>query len=251
MRKEARNHKAKANDVEKLLNSCFLLSSLSADTSSSCVVSYLTILLLLPSLNVGLLQSRRLPYPSTNARETMQESGENASAATTKTGDYNVFRDSALRYLGYANEVGESFRYQFPRFVGPSYLVAFGYCTADALSAGWNVWSTAPPQAALMPRQVDSLRATVDTIVWQSTASVVVPGITINYIVKATRWIVRRPSISTVLPSLLFQWLPTATGLASVPVIIRPIDHLTDVLLDHTLRKLWTPSLPQQEEEIA
>jgi hypothetical protein len=25
---------------------------------------------------------------------------------------YNVFRDSALRYAGYANEVGESFRYQ-------------------------------------------------------------------------------------------------------------------------------------------
>ena len=25
---------------------------------------------------------------------------------------YNIFRDSALRYLGYANEVGESFRYQ-------------------------------------------------------------------------------------------------------------------------------------------
>jgi len=25
---------------------------------------------------------------------------------------YNIFRDSALRYMGYANEVGESFRYQ-------------------------------------------------------------------------------------------------------------------------------------------
>jgi nitric oxide synthase oxygenase domain/subunit len=26
--------------------------------------------------------------------------------------DYNVFRDSLLRYMGYANEIGESFRYQ-------------------------------------------------------------------------------------------------------------------------------------------
>lgn len=25
---------------------------------------------------------------------------------------YNVFRDSPLRYMGYANEIGESFRYQ-------------------------------------------------------------------------------------------------------------------------------------------
>ena len=26
--------------------------------------------------------------------------------------EYNIFRDSALRYLGYSNEIGESFRYQ-------------------------------------------------------------------------------------------------------------------------------------------
>ena len=26
--------------------------------------------------------------------------------------EYNVFRDSTLRYMGYANEIGESFRYQ-------------------------------------------------------------------------------------------------------------------------------------------
>ncbi len=26
--------------------------------------------------------------------------------------EYNVFRDSPLRYMGYANEIGESFRYQ-------------------------------------------------------------------------------------------------------------------------------------------
>ncbi len=26
--------------------------------------------------------------------------------------EYNIFRDSALRYMGYANEIGESFRYQ-------------------------------------------------------------------------------------------------------------------------------------------
>lgn len=25
---------------------------------------------------------------------------------------YNIFRDSPLRYCGYANEIGESFRYQ-------------------------------------------------------------------------------------------------------------------------------------------
>ena len=52
---------------------------------------------------------------------------------------YNIFRDSLLRYCGYANEVGESFRYQYPRLVGPSYVVAFGYCLADSVSAGYQV----------------------------------------------------------------------------------------------------------------
>ena len=33
-------------------------------------------------------------------------------SSTIPSNTYNVFRDSPLRYLGYANEIGESFRYQ-------------------------------------------------------------------------------------------------------------------------------------------
>ena len=43
----------------------------------------------------------------------------------------DIWRDTPLRLLGYANEVGESFRYVFPRLVVPSYAVAFGYVLAD------------------------------------------------------------------------------------------------------------------------
>ena len=42
-------------------------------------------------------------------------------------------RDGPLRYLGYANELGESFRPVAPRLVVPSYLVSFGYVFADTL----------------------------------------------------------------------------------------------------------------------
>ena len=35
-----------------------------------------------------------------------------AAAESAAAPTYNVFRDSPLRYMGYANEVGESFRYQ-------------------------------------------------------------------------------------------------------------------------------------------
>ena len=58
----------------------------------------------------------------------------------SKSTEYNIFRDSLLRYCGYANEVGESFRYQFPRWVGPTYGIAFGYCLADAVSSGYTAY---------------------------------------------------------------------------------------------------------------
>lgn len=35
-------------------------------------------------------------------------------------GDYDIWRDSALRYAGYANEIGEAFRFITPRLVLPS-----------------------------------------------------------------------------------------------------------------------------------
>lgn len=163
--------------------------------------------------------------------------------------DYNILRDTALRYLGYCNEVGESFRYQAPRLVTPSYVISFGYCCADAVQAGWKVWSSAPPGAAAgagaasdqRVRQQESLRATVDTIIWQTTASVLVPGFTINCIVKASRWFVRRPAVTAVLPAMVFSWFPTVAGLGSIPFIVHPIDHATDVVLDETLRKIWKP----------
>ena len=42
-------------------------------------------------------------------------------------------RDTGLRYLGYANETGESFKFIFPQFLGPSYAIAYAYCLGDAL----------------------------------------------------------------------------------------------------------------------
>ena len=43
----------------------------------------------------------------------------------------DIWRDTPVRLLGYANEVGESFRYVVPRGVVPSYMLAFGYVFAD------------------------------------------------------------------------------------------------------------------------
>ena len=62
-----------------------------------------------------------------------------------------------------------------------------------------------------------------------------IPGATINAIVKASRFAVSKTS----LPSVMAKWGPTGIGLASIPIIIQPIDHGVDYLLDNTTRS-WT-----------
>ena len=55
---------------------------------------------------------------------------------TDKSAKIDIWRDTGLRYLGYANEVGESFRHVVPKLVRPSYGVAFGYVFCDSCDKG-------------------------------------------------------------------------------------------------------------------
>lgn len=152
---------------------------------------------------------------------------------------YNVFRDSLLRYMGYANEVGESFRYQYPRFVVPTYLVAFGYVVADAASTSYSTWQDTRATNT-SERWKKTIYAGSDTLLWQSLASVMIPGAIINVIVKASRHAVRRSPFA--LAPMVAKWLPTATGLGSVPLIVQPIDHSVDFVLDNSTRHWWKQS---------
>ncbi|XP_056360453.1 mitochondrial fission process protein 1 isoform X1 [Oenanthe melanoleuca] len=138
---------------------------------------------------------------------------------------------------GYANEVGESFRPLVPvPVVWASYGVATAYVTADAIDKGRKA-AAAHPQD---PTRVGV--AVVDTFVWQSLASVAIPGFTINRLCAAslallgslTRW-----------PLPVRRWTTTALGLAAIPLIITPIDRTVDFLMDSSLRKLYrTPGEP-------
>lgn len=156
--------------------------------------------------------------------------------------EYNVFRHSLLRYAGYANEVGESFRYQFPRLVTPSYGIAFAYCFADSFVTGWTTWNhyQSVDDKKKESAWKDTARATADTMLWQTLASVMIPGAAINLIVKASRVAVRKSPLA--LPVLVREWFPTAAGLGSVPLIVHPIDQAVDVLLDNTTRQWWPAS---------
>ncbi|NWU35880.1 MTFP1 protein, partial [Hylia prasina] len=107
----------------------------------------------------------------------------------------DLYRDTWVRYLGYANEVGESFRPLVPvPVVWASYGVATAYVTADAIDKGRKAAavsatpssppSLSVPAVPLTPvspqaHAQDPTRvgvAVVDPFVWQSLASVAIPG---------------------------------------------------------------------------
>lgn len=59
---------------------------------------------------------------------------------------------------------------QYPRFVGPSYAIAFGYCFADAASATYDVMSEDDARVVsdgARSREVRAAIAFTDTLLWQ------------------------------------------------------------------------------------
>uniref|UniRef100_A0A8C8X068 Mitochondrial fission process protein 1 n=2 Tax=Panthera TaxID=9688 RepID=A0A8C8X068_PANLE len=58
----------------------------------------------------------------------------------------DIFRDTWVRYLGYANEVGEAFRSLVPAaVVWLSYGVSSSYVLADAIDKGKKAGDRFPP----------------------------------------------------------------------------------------------------------
>lgn len=73
---------------------------------------------------------------------------------------------------GYANEVGESFRAMISvNTVRASYAVAFGYVLLDC-------FDKVNKSLKREPTRIDkSVKTGVDCLIWQTSASVVIPGI--------------------------------------------------------------------------
>ncbi|KAL4709366.1 hypothetical protein ACJJTC_007098 [Scirpophaga incertulas] len=140
----------------------------------------------------------------------------------------DIFRDSWIRYMGYSNEVGEAFRPVVPvRLVRASYGVAFTYVLADTVDKGVRMMMEDG-----RPRNV--MRATGDALIWQTLASIVIPGITINRICAISGSVLTKYNR---IPPRLRGLLTVGVGLASIPIIITPIDTAVTLLMDRTYRK--------------
>uniref|UniRef100_A0ABI7YH98 Mitochondrial fission process protein 1 n=1 Tax=Felis catus TaxID=9685 RepID=A0ABI7YH98_FELCA len=132
----------------------------------------------------------------------------------------DIFRDTWVRYLGYANEVGEAFRSLVPAaVVWLSYGVSSSYVLADAIDKGKKAGDVRSPETG---RSTRVTVAVVDTFVWQALASVAIPGFTINRVCAASLYIL---GTATRWPLSIRKWTTTALGLLVIPVIIHPIDR--------------------------
>lgn len=73
-----------------------------------------------------------------------------------------------------------------------------------------------------------------------------IPGGTINIIVRASRFAMAR---STVFSAPVKNWLPTFAGIGSIPFIVHPIDSFVDYALDNTIR-VWINGEKGKSEEV-
>lgn len=174
--------------------------------------------------------------------------------------------------IGYANEVGESFRaLVHVNWVRLSYGVAFAYVLADTRDKTLKVQSPVLElhiisccqflnikkiiiKSVHVPHVATSAKnkyylffqdtskkmiAATDTLVWQTLASVAIPGFTINRTCALSLFLLAK---STKLSLPVRKWTTTAIGLGMIPFIVHPIDRLVDVLMDNTFRVVFPPA---------
>lgn len=144
-----------------------------------------------------------------------------------KASEIDFYRETKVRYLGYANEVGEALGAVYPGLVRPSYGLAFAYVFADTVDKVKKASQRGEPF------QVQAQEG-FDCLLWQTLASVLIPGKVINVVTHQTKHSLAK---SVQASPLVKRWGPTCVGLATIPLIIKPIDDAVDYAFDHTIRK--------------
>lgn len=93
----------------------------------------------------------------------------------------------------------------------PSYVVSFGYVFMDT----YDKTMKAKENAAPAKRNRLMLETAADTLLWQTAASVVVPGFTIHRVVSATSHALRHHANKS-----LRKWAPTFIGLGASTAVV-------------------------------
>lgn len=144
----------------------------------------------------------------------------------------DLYRETPLRYMGYANEVGESFAAFLPSWGVPaSYAVAATYVMMDTVDKTKKKYDETDDME-------EASKVAIDTCTWQMLASVFWPGSFIRLVVTA----------STMHKIEGFDYLPTILGLLTIPLIVKPIDETVDVIMEKSVSKVLKKDIESKEE---
>ncbi|XP_075745123.1 mitochondrial fission process protein 1 [Rhipicephalus microplus] len=176
------------------------------------------------------MQTLAMAAEDSNEARTHHETAHCEKSAAPGT---DIFRDTPVRLLGYANEVGEAFRsLVHVNVVRLSYAVASAYVVVDTADKVLKADKVKCPDAKAHRNKL--FNTAVDTLVWQALASVIIPGFTINRVCALSLFLLKRYSS---MPLNACKWTTTGVGLGCIPFIVSPIDHGVHVLMDKTLRQ--------------
>jgi len=176
-----------------------------------------------------------------NAAAPEEAASASKSASTEERGsetkEYDIYRDSPLRYMGYANECGEAFAAWLPPFGVPAtYGVAAVYVLADTFDKAIK--------ANKEKGMKEGVIVGLDTVTWQMLASVFWPGSFIRVMVNATNLLVSKLPADLSLDiggldaATIEKALPTAIGLMTIPFIVKPIDKTIDWAMEESVTKV-------------
>src|SRR6056300_479247 len=148
------------------------------------------------------------------------------------------YRETSLRYMGYANELGEAFTSYLPDWGLPaSYCVAASYVMFDTIDKGQKAFDAAEEEDKI----IDTLRISTETLTWQMLASVFWPGSIIRVIVN----------MAAQVSGDEHHLLPTLVGLAAIPAIVKPIDTTVDKLMETSISKVINGEIKTPEDASA
>ena len=140
--------------------------------------------------------------------------------------EYDIFRDSPLRYAAFTNDFGEVLRASIGnRLANLSHGVTFLYAAGDVANTYLKHRSTSKELA------ISEMK---DCAIWQAFASLLVTPVLLSLSCRG----LTRLAAKTRLPAMVRHRGPEVLCLGSIPVIVPVIDQMTDDAMDKYYRKV-------------
>jgi len=154
---------------------------------------------------------------------------------------------TSFRPISYTSECAEAGRPILPKYLlNFGYAVSIGYIFSDILIKVYDIEN----EEIISNKKEEIVKYTVlDSLLWHTSASLVVPAVTIHTFVSGVSKIqnfISKKNFNLKIPSrigFLVPMIPTIAGLASIPFIIHPIDNLTDIVMDKYVRPFYLDKL--------